>query len=184
MTKLNKVALLAMAGLGVLSQGWCAYGNTITYDIDAYIDGQDLLYIQGDTIQWDHLDYAAVGRYGGGNQPTIINGSDWYPSWPAVPPDEIRSPAWSSVGTLAPALPSQDMTVTLDPIFARDSLTISQLPTGANGYTLVLDFNDDVSPGPAWYEGVVTVNTVPDGGATLALLGTAMTGLAFIRRKL
>jgi hypothetical protein len=183
MKTLHRLIPLAMVGLGVLFQAVSAYGITITYAILANIDGQDLLDLQGGTVQWDHLSYAEVGRTAGQNLPTVINGSDWYPTWPAPPPNEINYPALSSVGPLTPALPDQNMTVTLDPILARDSLTIYQLPTSANDYTLILDFNDDASPGAAWYEADVTVTTVPDGGLTLALLGTAMTGLAFVRRK-
>jgi hypothetical protein len=66
--------------------------DTITIDIQAFIDGRDQLIIQGNTLQWDHIDYAAVGRYLGANEPTIItttlngvtqlNQTDWYPTWP------------------------------------------------------------------------------------------------------
>jgi hypothetical protein len=191
--KLNKL-ILVLAASGALVP-FAGSAGTATYDIQAYIDGRDLLYIQGDTLQWHHLDYAAVGRWGGGNEPTIISSSldgtpvmtdvDWYPTWPAPPPDEIRYPAWSSTFTgLDPAFPGAGISsVTLTPIVARYSLSIYQQPTMANGYTLVLDFNDDPIPGPAWYEGLVTVTTVPDGGMSLLFLGLSLSGLAWLRRR-
>ena len=35
----------------------------ITLEISALIDGRDQLIIQGDTLQWHHFDFAAVGRH-------------------------------------------------------------------------------------------------------------------------
>jgi hypothetical protein len=146
--------------------------TTYTFEIDAFIDGRDQLIVQGGTLQWDHLDFAAVGRNsaGNGNEPTVITTSlngvtqldhfDWYPSWPEPPPAEIRYQALSSVFSgLLPALPSTAATVTLNVISARDSLSIYQYPTAANSNTLILDFNDDQSSGPAWYDALVTVTT-------------------------
>ena len=76
-----------------------ASASSVVLDISAYIDGRDLLIVHGDTLQWHHLDYAAVGRWHGTNQPTIIstsldsiaqiNNMLWVPRWPAAPPDEI-----------------------------------------------------------------------------------------------
>ena len=132
----------------------------------AYIDGRDELIIQGNTLQWDHFDFAAPGRLGGVNYPTIItttlngvtqmNGVDWIPTWPDPPPNEIRFPAMSSVFTgLTPTIPdTTDVTLTV--ITARDSLTIAQLPTASNDFTTLLEFNDDPSGGAAWYEGLLT----------------------------
>ena len=122
--------------------------------------------IQGNTLQWNHFDYAAPGRLDGVNYPTIItttlngvtqmNGVDWIPTWPLPPPDPIRFPAMSSVFTgLTPAIPdTTDVTLTV--ITARDSLTIAQLPTASNDFTTLLEFNDDPSAGAAWYEGLLT----------------------------
>ena len=121
----------------------------------AYIDGRDELIIQGNTLQWDHFDFAAPGRLGGVNYPTIItttlngvtqmNGVDWIPTWPDPPPDPIRFPAMSSVFTgLTPTIPdTTDVTLTV--ITARDSMTIAQLPSASNGFTTLLEFNDDPS---------------------------------------
>src|SRR5262249_46783369 len=39
--------------------------STFIIDIKAFIDGRDLLIIKNGTLQWDHLDYAAVGRHNG-----------------------------------------------------------------------------------------------------------------------
>ena len=130
--------------------------ETITIDIQAYVDGRDLLVIQGSTLQWEHLDFAAVGMWSDLNEPTIItttlNGAtqldhvNWYPIWP----EPLNTGQWGTGDSsvfldLAPTLPTTDMTVSLDTISARNSLTIYQLPTASNNETLILDFNDDPS---------------------------------------
>src|SRR5262249_4105477 len=101
--------------------------QTITIDIQAFTDGRDLLVLQGNTLQWQHLDFAAVGMWGNLNEPTIIttslNGTtqldhfNWYPSWPAPLDTGQWGTGNSSVFSgLTPALPSSDMSVSLDVI--------------------------------------------------------------------
>ena len=53
-----------------------------TVVVRAFIDGRDMLSIEGDRFTWTHLDSqtAAVGRWNG-NRPTIVNGISWYPDW-------------------------------------------------------------------------------------------------------
>jgi hypothetical protein len=178
-----------------------ASADTISLDIRAYIDGRDLLVIQGDTMQWHHLDYAAVGRWGKdvedsnewANEPTILsatlNGAtvmdqvQWIPDWPGHPwPDEIRDEdSFSAVFSgLTPALPAADMTIDLTPILARSELGIYQYPTAANGYTLILDFNDNDPACADWYEAQVDITYVPEP-ATLSLL--TLGGLTALWRR-
>ena len=67
--------------------------DTATLNMTAYIDGRDQLVIQGDTLQWRHLDFCAVGIWNGANVPTTIsttlNGTvemnkvEWTPEWPS-----------------------------------------------------------------------------------------------------
>jgi len=110
-----------------------------------------------------------VGRHGGNNFPTtistlrdgvpVLKKLNWTPDWPFPPPDEIRFPAFSSIFTgLIPSLPSYPVTVSLTPIEARGSVSILQTPTEANGYTLIVDFNDDPLGGPAFYTVQLTVS--------------------------
>jgi hypothetical protein len=149
--------------------------GTITYDVQAFVDTQDQLIIQDNTLQWHHLVDAAVGRWNGSNFPTIISTAangvvvlsdlNWVPDWPEPPPAEIRYEAYSSVfEDLVPALPSCPMTVTLDLIQARDTADLTQLPTPDNGQTLVVNFWDGL-PGADWYHIQVQVTyptTFPD----------------------
>lgn len=160
------VSVLVLAVVPV----WSRAADTTTLTITAYIDGQDLLIVQGSTLQWHHLDWAAVGRLAGANVPTtisttlngapVMNNFQWTPDWPFPPPNEIRFEAFSSVLTgVTPAQPSADSTVTLNIIQARGTVTIYQMPTAANGYTLIVDFNDDPEPGASTYQVELTTTT-------------------------
>ena len=173
---------------------------TITMTITAYIDGQDLLIITGNTLQWHHLDNAAVGRFFGVNLPTTISTSldgvpaltlfDWTPDWPAPPPDEIRFEAFSSVFSgLTPAFPSEDVTVDLTLLRARvhPGISILQAATPANNHTLILDFNDDIA-GPDFYTAQLTISTlaseVPEPSTSVLFApALASIGLAMLRRR-
>jgi hypothetical protein len=152
--------------------------TTNQYQVRAYIDGRDLLSIQGGTMQWHHLEFAAVGRWSGANNPTIIsswsNGvptcsdENWYPAWPESPPAEIRYVTNSSVYTaLSPILPAQSMAVTLGPVQARALFSIYQYPVSSNNYTMILDFDDSDMGNPtigyaAWYDiNVQIISPVP-----------------------
>lgn len=121
--------------------------------IHAYIDGRSQLIVKANTVQWHHLDYAAPGRHGFVDLPTVINGFDWYPLWPDIPDAENRQECFSSIYTnLSPPLLDSDMQVQLSVIQARYSLTVVQYPTAGNNYTLILEFNDNPLGGPDWYE--------------------------------
>jgi hypothetical protein len=134
-----------------------------TLEISAYIDGRDQLIIHRDTLQWHHLDYAAVGRWMGANEPTILTTTDngtpissdlqWVPDWSRPYPDEIRFEDYSSVLTgLSVPLPAMDQTISLTPIQARGSASIVQQPSAANDFTAIIQFDDDPAGGPATYD--------------------------------
>ena len=61
------------------------------------------------------------------------------------------------------------MSVTLTVLQARCSLSLYQQPTSSNGYTLILDFNDDPVAGAAWYEARLDVSTMAPVGPILQL---------------
>jgi hypothetical protein len=174
-----------------------AFAGTTTLQISALIDGRDQLVIQGSTLQWHHFDYAAVGRIGGLDEPTVISttfdGSAvldhvaWIPDWPLPPPNEIRFAAVSSVFTgLSPAIPSENSFVTLTVVSARSILHLVQLPTSNDGFTTVLEFNDDGPGGPGQYDALLTFRTAPvpePSAASLLAAGSVVLLILGCRRR-
>ena len=124
-------------------------------DIQAFIDGRDRLLIRSNTLQWLHYDWAAVGRWNGSNEPTIISTAvaskiimsnvAWLPTWPKPPPAEIRYPTNSSAFTdLTPPLPpNETQAITLTPITARGAVSIVEYPSASNGFAVLVQFDDD-----------------------------------------
>jgi hypothetical protein len=132
---------------------------TFKISISSYIDGRSLLIIRTNTVQWHHLDYAAPGRHGFVNLPTIINGIEWYPEWPDVPDQENRRECFSSIyEDLDPALPKEEVEVELKIIQARHSISIAEHPSIDNDYTLIIDFDNDPVGGATWYECELIIN--------------------------
>jgi len=130
-------------------------------EIEAHIDGLDRLIIKGNTLQWHHLEFAAVGRHEGANSPTIIytteNGSAvadarWLPDWPEPYPDPILFEAFSSeFSELTPAFPADDVPWNLTKLFGRGEVNIVEQPNAGNDFTLVVEFDDTAFTGSRFY---------------------------------
>lgn len=169
-----------------------AAAGTITYDVQAYIDGRSLLIFSGSTLQWHNLSFTVPGKHGGNDFPTTITStsnsgtvtSQWLPNWPGGETGDQYSDIYTP---LIPAFPGASITgVNLTVSQARNSLTIYQMPTSGNGYTLILDFDDEGPGGSAWYRGLVTVTTsdpasIPEPG-TLLLAGAGVLLIGLCRR--
>ena len=54
----------------------------VSYDVRADIDGHSRLILTGGTARWHHIAFAAPGVHAGQNNPTVINGTSWFPVWP------------------------------------------------------------------------------------------------------
>ena len=146
-------------------------------EIQAHIDGRDHLLVKGDTMQWHHLDYAAVGREAGSNSPTLIGGlisssytlKSWLPDWPELPPANIRFEAYSSVlHGVQPPIPTDGVPWQVEKIFGRGRVDIVEQPNAANGFTLVLEFDDNRFGGSAFY-GVVLSKVPADARSEIEL---------------
>ena len=188
--------VVALALLLVTLPGRAA-ADSITFDIQAWVDGRSLLILRGDAVQWHNLAWEAPGTWFWHDDPTIIsswvNGTsrmsevEWYPSWPVGTYGDV----WSTTFTgLDPDLPGPEIVgVTLTALRAREALSIYQTPDGSNGYTLILDFNDDLTGEADWYHARVTLVTgesvtpaIPEPG-TLVLLSTGLAWCSWRRRR-
>lgn len=175
---------LALAAIALLPGKSSA--TVVTVEVWAWIDGRDFLYVQGPNVFWRHWDYNIPGREDGHNDPTYISTTldgapvltnyPWYPDWP----NGTGYGAYSSVFTgLAPSAPLMDSIFSWEVLAARYSLTLNDGPSSMNGYTTVLDFNDNPPGGAAWYGVKMRYEFVPEPTG-LAVLGA---GLLLLKRR-
>ena len=128
-----------------------AVAEALVIPIEAHIDGRSRLEFTPTSVQWLHLDFAAPGRHAPLELPTIINNEEWYPLWPDVPDKENRDCLCYS-GKLSYTAPwTSTDTISLQIIEARENVSIIESPTSQNGGKLVIEFDDDLTGGYAWY---------------------------------
>lgn len=143
--------------------------------ITAFVDGRDLFYMTPKKLHWHHLDYEVVGRYGGRNWPTGLlmdrqapntQYLSWIPDWPCHNWSCEGEQVDSSKFALDFPLPSRYQLVDLKVLQAPDggSVTVYQYPSADNGYTAIIDFNDDPLGGPHFYQVQLTFAEGQFGG--------------------
>jgi len=141
-----------------------------TVTIRAWVDGRDILTIDGDVLSWEHLDpeTAAVGRYNG-NRPTVINGIQWYPDWGGA--TNYRANL-SSSGTEIPYVPSipryRDTAVVLHSHAGgrTNGASVQVLPRSSSRSPVrVLFDNVGAEPREKWVEATIVWQTIkPEAG--------------------
>jgi len=179
--------------MAVLSVVFSAFAQAATIRVEAYIDGRSQLILKGNTAQWQHFDYGAPGY--DDDRPTRINGLSWYPQWSGDPRDCNGCYSDSFTG-VSPAISAVAQTVTFNAIQAREGLAILQQPSSGNDYSLILEFNDNVTGGGDWYiveldvpfveEPIAAPTAVPSlnqWGMLLLMGATAFAGLYVLRRQ-
>jgi hypothetical protein len=162
-------------------------------NVQTLIDGRSRLNIQGSNVWWYHLEAAAPGRHSGANDPTVLNGHNWYPTWPDVPDPENRDCGCysSTYHNLSPALASADIPIEVTVISPGPGerpdgtlVSVIEQPSASNDYTAVVEF-DDPSGGSWWYNINITysgtelksVPTLSEWGMmimSLLILGSAV----------
>lgn len=114
-----------------------------TLQIEARVDGRSEIRLQGNHLWWHHREYSAPGWRGPGYDATLVNGVPWSPVWPS-PGDNSFCNCDSSLLTSGfEALTGIGQVVVLEVIRGRDDVDIAQQPSAANGFTLVVDIDDD-----------------------------------------
>jgi hypothetical protein len=142
------------AGTAVCNKGTCRGELRVR----ALMDGQSRIVLQGTTIKWHHLSWAAPGRHGTSNEPTYLNGVAWTPTWPKAGDQSSCNCFSSTSNALVPPLPKKTQTLTLTSISARGPVAVFQHPSATNDFTGVIDLQDP-DQGPAWFEILITYDT-------------------------
>ena len=144
--------------------------NVVTVEVRDWQDGRDWLILQNDSIRWEHWEFNVPGVEAGHNDPTFItttlNGVNvltnqaWYPQWP----EGMGSGAYSApFSTLIPALPAGSLTsFRMEVIAARDAADLIQLPAANNGYTTIVELDDDPASSADWYDVRLIYECVPE----------------------
>ena len=124
--------------------------NTNVLVVEAYIDGQSRLILNGNTAQWHHLRFDAPGLWFA-NEPTVLNDQPWFPVWPATTFScDCFSLPLSSVTT--PLSTSEPTLVSLKLVSGRGTASVIQQPSSSNNYTAIVEFDDREPGGAAWYK--------------------------------
>jgi hypothetical protein len=132
--------------------------------IKALIDGRSQLILSENTAQWHHLDYAAPGRHEFRNEPTVINGVDWFPVWPDIPNEENRDcDCFSDVFVgVDPPLPFAETDIVFNTIRSRNVTQIIQHPTKENDFELIIEFDDNAPGGSDDYIAEIEFTSAPN----------------------
>lgn len=135
---------------------------TATFTVQADIDGVSQLILTGKTARWFQIDDAAPGVHNGQNNPTIINGVQWFPKWPK-PGENRNCHCYSSTYTnLQPRVPAVATGVFVKAVTCRDICSASY----SDG-RVVITFNDNRTGSDAWYTVLVTLQyDVRDQGSS------------------
>src|SRR5262249_11459560 len=157
-------------------------------------DGQDILYITGNTLRWQTISFTPVGlpRFDVPSTTTdvstTLNGNpvqsfQWQPTYPS-------GSSFTDLFTgLDPALPAASTLLGLAVLDGRGPVSILQQPDASNGFVFALDFKDDSFNGASLYSVQLTFDIPaavpsPIAGAGLPGLVFACGGLlAWARRR-
>ena len=133
-----------------------SHRDRVTYVVRADIDGHSRLTLSGRSARWFHIDFAAPGRHNGKNEPTIINGTKWFPRWPHPGENRDCHCHSSTFKKVMPRVPLKADGFFFKAVSCRDSCSVRYSDS-----VLVIDFNDNPSPSDVWYEVKITL-TVED----------------------
>jgi hypothetical protein len=173
---------LAIGAVLASSMGFSAYtpsarADQITYTVSVYIDGEDILYISGNTLQWQAIAFGRVGRippfvgvprtttdittYRNGH---LVDSVQWQPTYPAGTSDYFCNCYSDPFSGLTPALPTDEKNLLVkltqtNIVAGSDPVTIIQQPDPSNGFTLGVDFRDLHFDGAELYTVELSFNT-------------------------
>lgn len=147
-------ASLALAGAAEPAVAATCSAVSGKINVRANIDGRSRLILQGNTVQWQHFDNAAPGREPATDQPTLVDCAEWFPTWPDIPDrrNDDCDGCVSSILTPDPPLPSLTGYLGIETVACRETCDVVDTPSDANGFKLVIEFDDNSAFSSADYE--------------------------------
>jgi hypothetical protein len=129
-------------------------GAPITYTITACVDGKDDLHIRGKTLQWERRSFDPVGNSVNcadndvSISSTFDGASDLQTHWRPTSPTLTLSDSFTH---LVPPLSDKPQIWIVEKIRGRGNVSVLQQPNIANGWTLILRFDDEAFAGADVY---------------------------------
>jgi len=159
----------------------------ILWEVTAQIDGRSQLHISGETVQWVHLDYLAPGYHTETPEPTVIStwdgsfpvmtGLEWLPTFD---PGPNSHPATSDIlSGIRPLFP-QTTDIAVTALDGRGTVSVLQMPAEENGYTTIIEFDDNVFGGHDHY--TIRLATVPEPTGWIAACALGLLAYGGFRR--
>ena len=151
---MKKIAFSALLATAILAMTGCM-SNSIDVSssrlrVRSFIDGCDVVKIQGDKVWFEHKTFSFPGAWKGFNEATFVNGEAWTPAWNGMVSDKFE------IANKESALPAQ-RAFTADnlKVYANCGLgrfSVAEYPSADNEYTLAITLDDSTAEGASWYE--------------------------------
>ena len=106
-----------------------------TYTVNACIDGQDYLHIQGNQLWWEHFAFSPPGTHSSCPGPVTVNGAVWAP--------------WNNPFTLPNTTVGCSLAANI--ISCRYQCNIIQQPIAGNNWEGIYNFDDNAPGGSGQY---------------------------------
>jgi hypothetical protein len=116
----------------------CSHKPALT--LRAYIDGSDVVKINGDRLWIEHDTFGLPGKL------FYVNGQTWTPTW------TTNGVSSEFAGLNPPFLARVGQKIQVTKRIGRGVVSIQQFPSADNDGTLAVRINDDDFGGADWYE--------------------------------
>jgi len=148
-TVVRMVGLLAILGWVTGCATMDREAETAQIQIRTLIDGSDTIFIRGDQLWYVHEAYDLPGRWGGGNEPTYVNGEKWIPVWHNQISERYVIP--DKDAALPPRRAFDENSLKVVAHGGWGQVAVTQYPNAENEHTLAIDIDDRGPDGASWY---------------------------------
>ncbi len=118
--------------------------------VRALIDGEDVLYVKGNTLWFQHRTFQLPGRVNGAELPVYVGEEEWYPEWNGFVSDTF---VFSDNPEMLPSGVSRDAENMRVKCYTTDfgECKVLSYPSKDNDYTLAVLLDDRKPDGAHWF---------------------------------